>query len=671
MKISFKPILLLIALTSSLIACGDTAPPKPAITAVTVNAAKTSLASTETTALAATVTGTGAFSNDVTWSIKGGGGKLSTTTGSSVNFTAPSLAAASETIVKVTSTQDISKFAEITLTIAANPVTPPTVTISNPSVDVFTKGTVNIQVVVTGAPESVDLLKDGKVLATLLMPYSYSWDTSTEPEKAYSITAKAIKAGTADVTSAAKQVTVDRTAPTLVSRVPVNGAVNVFLADEISATLSEPILTSSVNTTNAQLKIGTNVVTSTATLDTAGTKLVLKPTLLPALTATITVALNGLTDRAGNALNVPNSSFNAPDWQAPGSVQALNSATSGVPKIAIDSNGKPVVAWTEAGNINVKKWNGTSWDLLATTPGGVGSMALDSAGNPIVSWNQYICCSSEYKYDTFVKKWDGAAWVQLGAALDIHANVIFANGQTTTSAIAIDSTDNPIVTWSEWDETTSYNIYTKRWNGVSWIQLGTLLDENTDKSARMPAIAINSSGQPIVTWIESDDTTDNVYAKRWNGTAWVQYGTTLDFDLTNNVLFPAIAIDSSANPIVTWCEYNAASYNIYAKKWNGSSWTTLGTSLVYDSTKISYNSSIAIDSSNNPIVAWDESDNGFDVHVKKWNGSNWTALGASLDNDPSKPASNPSIAIDSSNNPIVTWNENNTDIYVKRFNRIP
>jgi Bacterial Ig-like domain len=545
-----------------------------------------------------------------------------------------------------------------------------TVSISSPSVDVFTKGSVTFQVVVTGAPDSVDLLKDGTVLANLVAPYSYSWDTSAEPEKAYSLTARAKKAGTADVTSAVKTVTVDRTAPSLVSRVPTSGTLNVFLAEEINATFSEPILTSSVTPSNAQLKIGTNPVATTATLDTAGTKLVLKPTLLPALTATITVALNGLTDRAGNALVVANSSFNAPDWQSPGGVQALNSATSGVPKIAIDSSGKPVVAWAEAGNINVKKWNGTSWDLLATTPGGVGSMALDSAGNPIISWNQYIGIN-EFKYDTFVKKWDGAAWVQLGTALDIHANVILVEGNTTTSAIAIDSTDNPIVTWSEWDGTASYNIYTKRWNGVSWIQLGTALDANVDQKAILPAIAVNSSGQPIVTWVEGDSVTDNVYVKRWNGNAWVQYGTTLDFDLTNNVFYPAIAIDSNANPIVTWCEYNASSYNIYAKKWNGSSWTALGTSLVYDSTKISYNSSIAIDSSNNPIVAWDESNNGFDVHVKKWNGSNWTALGASLDNDPSKPASNPSIAIDSSNNPIVTWNENSADIYVKRFNRIP
>jgi hypothetical protein len=664
MKLQLKHIFLLAGL--GCFACGSA----PTVTAVTASAIKNTLAAAEKTTLSATVTGTGSFNEAVTWNKISGEGTISAPTNSSVEFTGPSAATASTTVIRATSVQDSSKFADVTLSTSAVAVTSPTVTISSPSVDVFTKGNVSIQVVVTGAPDSVDLLKDGAVLATLVAPYSYSWDTSAEPEKSYAIAARVKKAGTADVTSGTKQITVDRTAPSLVTRVPASGALNVFLADEISATFSEPILASSVTSSSAQLKIGTNVINSAATLDPAGTKLILKPTLLPALTATITVGLTGLTDRAGNVVTVANSNFNAPDWQSPGGAQALNTAMAGVPKIALDSSGKPIVAWTQEGNINVKKWNGTSWDLLPTTPGGVGSMALDSAGNPIISWNQYIGIN-EFKHDTFVKKWDGAAWVQLGTALDIHANVSITEGVSTTSAIAVDSTDNPIVTWSEWNGTSSYNIYAKRWNGASWVQLGTLLDANTDRRAILPCIAINSSGQPIVAWVEGDGLTDNVYAKRWNGTAWVQYGTTLDFDLTNNVFYPAIAVDSNANPIVTWIEYNANSYNAYVKKWNGSSWTQLGTSLVNDSTKVSYNPSIAVDSSNQPVVAWDESDNSFNVYVKKWNGSSWIALGTSLDNELTKAASNPSIAIDANNNPMVTWNEDSQNVFVKRFNRIP
>ncbi len=498
-------------------------------------------------------------------------------------------------------------------------VTAPTVAISSPSADAFTKGSVTIQVAVTGAPDSVDLLKDGTLLATLPAPYTYTWDTTTEPEKAYSLSARANKAGTTPVVSAAKQITVDRTAPSLVSRVPASGAVNVFLADEISTTFSEPMLASSVTASSAQLKIGTNVVASSAALDTAGTKLVLKPTLLPALTATINVVLNGLTDRAGNALVVPNSSFNAPDWQAPGGAQALNSAsTISAPQIAIDSSGKPVVAWQEAGNINVKKWNGTTWDLLPTTSGGVDSMALDSAGHPMVSWNQYVCCSNEFKYDTYVKKWDGAAWVQLGTVLDVNTNVVNVSGYSTTSSIAIDSTDNPIVVWAEYDGSKSYNIYAKRWNGVNWVQLGTILDANTDQDALDPTISV-SSGNTIIVWRERDGTSFNLYVKKWNGSAWVALGAALN--ATNNTYFDpiSVALDSSGNPTASWAEGDGTSANIYAKKWNGSA---------------------------------------------------WVAQGAILDVNPNDSAFSPSLALDSSNNPFVTWNEN-SNVYVKRFNRIP
>jgi Bacterial Ig-like domain/Bacterial Ig domain len=546
--------------------------------------------------------------------------------------------------------------------------TAPTVSISSPSVDVFTKGSVTVQVVVTGAPDSVDLLKDGTVLATLVAPYSYSWDTSAEPEKTYSITAKAKKAGTADVTSAAKQVTVDRTAASLVSRVPVNNTVNVFLADEISATFSEPILASSVTNSSAQLKIGTNVVTSTATLDTAGTKLVLKPTLLPALTATITVALNGLTDRAGNALVVANTSFVAPDWQSPGGVQALNSVASDAPKIAIDSSGNPVVAWAEAGNINVKKWNGTSWTLLTVTNGGVNSMALDSNNNPIVTGSE----STGSAFHVYVKRWNGTSWDQLGSTY-LDANTSF---NPPNSSIAIDSTDSPIVTWGENDSTSS-KVYVKRWNGSAWIQFGaTPLNIDSTKNARNPSIAINSSDFPVVTWEESDSNHFNIYVKRWNGTSWVQFeSSSLNIDPTKDAQNPSIALNSSGNPIISWDEFGVGSFNVYVKRWNGTSWVQIGpTFLDVNTDQAASKSSVKVNSSGNPIVSWNEDDGAsYNVYVKSWNGSSWVQVGStSLDVNPSQSAINPSLAIDSNGNPTVTWLENNFDfIYVKRLNRIP
>ena len=44
------------------------------------------------------------------------------------------------------------------------------------------------------------------------------------------------------------------------------------------------------------------------------------------------------------------------------------------------------------------------------------SLALDSSGNPVVSWSECfdIACTDR---DIFVKRWNGALWVQLGTTL--------------------------------------------------------------------------------------------------------------------------------------------------------------------------------------------------------------------------------------------------------------
>lgn len=193
----------------------------------------------------------------------------------------------------------------------------PTVAINTPASDALTKGTIAIALTVTGTPTSVVLLKDGVQLTTLAAPYTFNWDTSGEAERAYSITAKAIKTGTADVLSTARQITVDRTAPAVVSRLPASGAANVSATSEISITFNEPILASSITAQSARLLIAGSAVASNAALDTAGKKLTLTFASAPALPATVTVALVGLTDAAGNVAVVADSTFTMPAAAAP------------------------------------------------------------------------------------------------------------------------------------------------------------------------------------------------------------------------------------------------------------------------------------------------------------------------------------------------------------------
>ena len=71
----------------------------------------------------------------------------------------------------------------------------------------------------------------------------------------------------------------------------------------------------------------------------------------------------------------------------------------------------------------------------------------------------------------------------------------------TDTSLALDNSGNPVVSWHEYDGT-SFNIYVKRWNGSSWVKLGTFLDANTNQNALEPSLALDSSGNPVVSWFE-------------------------------------------------------------------------------------------------------------------------------------------------------------------------
>ena len=345
--------------------------------------------------------------------------------------------------------------------------------------------------------------------------------------------------------------------------------------------------------------------------------------------------------------------------------------------LALDASGNPTVAWREvvagAYNIYVKKWDGTTWNLVggslnisAAKNADDQVLALDSSGNPTVAWSETDGTSK----NIYVKKWNGTAWNLVGTTfLDVNTNQPALN-----PSLALDSSGNPTVAWIEYDGT-SYNVYVKKWNGTSWNQLGaTFLDANSNRDAENPSLALDSGGNPTVVWHETDAISKNIYVKKWNGTAWALIGATfLDANLNLNAENPSLALDSSGSPTVAWHEQDGTSLNIYVKKWNGAAWALIGTTFLdANLNKTAFKPSLVLDSSGFPTVAWAENDGtSNNIYVKKWDGAMWTLLGATfLDVNLNKGTFGPSVALDSSGIPTVAWNETDGasyNVYVKRF----
>jgi len=328
-----------------------------------------------------------------------------------------------------------------------------------------------------------------------------------------------------------------------------------------------------------------------------------------------------------------------------------NNGYSDWPSLALDSSGNPVVAWWDnsSGNaeIYIKRWTGSAWtEIGAGSASGWGisnssgysmdpSLALDSSGNPVVAWDD----NSSAEGEIYIKRWDGSAWVEIGAGSASGGGISDNVGDSWYPSLALDSSGNPVVAWHDFSSL-SWEIYVKRWNGSAWIEIGAGsasgggISNNSGESG-FPSLALDLAGNPVVAWQDNSPGNYEIYVRRWNptGGVWEEMGdnSASGGGISNNSGesgLPAIAIDSSGNAVVAWDDNSSTNREIYIKRFNPimGGWNEIGAGSA-SGVGVSNNSgeseipSLAIDSFGNPVVAWDDNSSGnVEIYLRRWNG---------------------------------------------------
>ncbi len=205
-----------------------------------------------------------------------------------------------------------------------------------------------------------------------------------------------------------------------------------------------------------------------------------------------------------------------------GAAELLQEAVAGdamLPKIATDDIGNAIVVW--------EQYDGTRWNILAQrykTGDGWGSsnylesgdfdakladIALDASGNAIAIWSQKdgsdqsSIWTNRFTVGTGWGSWDSADLLETSNA-----------GDATNPKIAADPSGNAIAVWRQYDGT-RYNIEFNRyvpdigWSGTDKIET------DDDYHAFRPEIAVNSIGNAIAVWRQSDGTATSVWAKNF------------------------------------------------------------------------------------------------------------------------------------------------------------
>ena len=511
---------------------------------------------------------------------------------------------------------------------------------------------------------------------------------------------------------------VDDFSPTVTTVSPASGSANIEPSASVTASFSERMLSSTINTGSFTLSDGSSVA-ATVDFNSATNIATLIPDqnmhLLSTYNATLNTAVsdlsgNGLAsafswsftirdgswttdtslspnniyaehaqiaaDSEGNAIAVWQQTDGTTDniyasrytsdngWSTPELVESSTYNTNGNPVVAMDVSGNAMVLWTQSDGSARSLWSnrylvGSGWG----TPELVESI-LPPVGDPDV-YNFRLAINSSgnafavWGLNSNTKNSIWSNQYVVGSGLGTP-ELLETNDTESASnpRIAIDNTGNAVAVWSQYDGS-RYNNWANSYTAGSGWGSAELVESST-YSASQPEVAMDQAGSAIVVFSLYDGSRDNVYANHYVfGSGW---GTPelIETDDTDSASGPRIAFDADGNAIAAWEQGDGSVSNIWANRYiAGSGWGT--PELVESSGTVdTHNVSLSVDANGNAIAAWEQYDytiNRYSIWANRYiTGSGW-ASEAPLETDDSGDAQSVQVVISGLGTAFAVWKQ--------------
>lgn len=291
--------------------------------------------------------------------------------------------------------------------------------------------------------------------------------------------------------------------------------------------------------------------------------------------------------------------------------------------------------------------------ILGTNSGDAtgSSVSLSSNGSVLAIGSPYFDGANINNGVVRVYENNGIDWIQRGSDINSEGNVDYngysvkLNNDGTVLAIGSTLNDGGAI------DSGSVRVYV--WNGTSWTKRGNDIDGVSTGDQFGASIDLNGDGTVLAVSAPGVSSRGETRVYSWNGSAWINKGDAMP---TVNINYSKsgkyVSLSNDGNTLVTTTYFNTNFlYYTQAYTWNGSAWTTKGSTINGD------DNAILSDDGNVIVVK-----NGTTISAVVWNGSSWTSRGSSL----AIASSNSNIDLSGDGNTLaVTYSSGfGTDIYV-------
>jgi hypothetical protein len=290
------------------------------------------------------------------------------------------------------------------------------------------------------------------------------------------------------------------------------------------------------------------------------------------------------------------------------------------------------------------------------------TITADGFGGAIITWQDYRTGGGNA--DIYVQRLNASGsplWTVNGVAIATGASGAYS------STIAADGTGGAFITWYDDRNGVAYDVFAQRVNSagvVQWTTNGVTIATTTGEQDN-PTIIADGSGGAIITWYDyRTGPTSDIYVQRVNGSGvpqWTANGVALCTAI-NDQTFPLLVTDGAGGAMVTWTDFRAGAYDIYARRVNSAGvpqWVSNGVAMCAAAGAQIF-PAIVSDNAGGAVVAWMDNRSGnYDIYAQRVNGSGvvqWAANGVALAAT-AMAEELPSIASDGAGGAVVVWRQ--------------
>ncbi|HJU83042.1 MAG TPA: hypothetical protein VJ600_02425 [Holophagaceae bacterium] len=274
------------------------------------------------------------------------------------------------------------------------------------------------------------------------------------------------------------------------------------------------------------------------------------------------------------------------------------------------------------------------------------AIAMNASGNAMAVWMQ-TTASAPSRYDLF------AAYYKAGSGW--QTRVLISDGLNNVGPypkVVLDSSGNAIAVWTETDGT-HYHLWANRFTASAW-GTATQLENNANGDVNPPSLAGDTGGDAIATWAQPDATAMSAYAIVYTaGTGW---GSVTPLEGSSNAVdgYPysarvRVAMNATGTAAVTWDQFNGTYNQVYCATYTpGSGWAA-GISIVSGSGNVNLPNA-AIDSAGNYVLVF-----FYSSTVYSYRSIDGNIAVASTGSTPWVIGDPPTLALDDSGDAVVAW----------------